>query len=303
MSGLSERNSMVRRNVTVDCRWLRWATVVIAACTLHSPVLAETHWVSANNVHLRYELTGSGPSTVVLLHEMSMSLESWDDVVPALTPNRRVLRYDLRGFGLSERIRGAITMEDEVADLRALLDALGIGGKVTLVGGAVGAAIALQFAAEHPERVNGVVAISPAAYLQPQPQRVPSRTPAAPSPEVMNKLQEDAYPSSLRSKNPANYQRYTAMQAATDMTSGLATATMLYAAGFKEVLPNIQCPTIIVATSLYKARAIEEFRELAQALPRGRFEVLATSHFAPIQSPELVGPLLLKFLAEVEAAK
>lgn len=301
MSGPSERSLTVRRKA-IGYRCLM-GVAMMAAGGLHSPVLAMTNWVSANNVHLRYELTGKGSSTVVLLHEMSMSLESWDDVLPAIATGRRILRYDLRGFGLSERIRGAVTMQDEVADLRALLDALGINDKVTLVGGAVGAAIALQFAAQYPESVNGVMAISPAAYLQPQPQRVPVPMSATPPPEVMNKLQEDAYPSSLRRKNPLNYQRYTAMQAATDRASGLATAAMVYSVGFKDVLPRIQCPALVVATSLYKVRAVEEFRELAQAMPRGSFEVLDTSHFAPIQSPELVGPLLLKFLTKVEAAR
>ena len=84
--------------------------------------------------------------TVVLIHEMGGSLESWDEVAPVLAANRRVLRYDTRGAGLSEKVRGALCIDTMVDDLGALLDALGIVGKVALAGIAVGGAIALHAA-------------------------------------------------------------------------------------------------------------------------------------------------------------
>jgi 3-oxoadipate enol-lactonase len=142
------------------------ALMICPAAQAHAsgtPIASQ--WVKSNGVHLRYELTGKGPETIVLLHEMSVSLESWDYVTPELARDYRVLRYDLRGFGLSERIRGTMTMEAEMADLRGLLESLDIRGKVTLIGGAIGGAIALKFAATYPERVHAVAAISPAAYM------------------------------------------------------------------------------------------------------------------------------------------
>ena len=117
-------------------------------------------FAQVNQTSLRYQLTGTGARTIVLLHELGLTLESWDDVIGELSRTLRVLRYDLRGFGLSEKLRGAVTIEDEVEDLRALLDDLGISEPVTLVGGAVGGAIALRFAAAHPQRVAAVMALS-----------------------------------------------------------------------------------------------------------------------------------------------
>ena len=59
-------------------------------------------WVEANGAVLRCELAGSVGPTVVLLHEAGGALESWDAVAAALRLRCRVLRYDQRGFGMSE---------------------------------------------------------------------------------------------------------------------------------------------------------------------------------------------------------
>ncbi|MEA2737909.1 MAG: 3-oxoadipate enol-lactonase [Acetobacteraceae bacterium] len=104
------------------------------------------NWIEVNGTSLRYDISGSGPTTLVLIHEMGGTLDSWDQVLPALNNGRVVLRYDTRGAGLSEKINGAVTWDQMADDLAALLDALGIAGRVALAGIAVGAAIAVHFA-------------------------------------------------------------------------------------------------------------------------------------------------------------
>ena len=68
-------------------------------------------FLEVNGVALRYELSGGGPSTIVLIHEMGGTLESWGAVAPRLATTRRVLRYDFRGAGLSEKARGVLTID------------------------------------------------------------------------------------------------------------------------------------------------------------------------------------------------
>ena len=65
------------------------------------------NWVEVNGAALRWELTGAGNSTLVLVHEMGGTLDSWEQCLPALNNSRQVLRYDTRGAGLSEKIKGA----------------------------------------------------------------------------------------------------------------------------------------------------------------------------------------------------
>ena len=122
-------------------------------------------FIEVNGTALRYELSGAGARTLVLIHEMGGTLESWDFVLPMLSAKRRVLRYDTRGAGLSEKVRGNLTIDTMVADLVALMDALGVAGKVGLAGTAVGGAVALHAAARFPQRITAVVVSSPAVGI------------------------------------------------------------------------------------------------------------------------------------------
>src|SRR5882762_1794696 len=85
------------------------------------------NFIEANGVSLRYAVEGSG-KTVVLIHEMGGTMESWDLVVPLLAGKRRVVRYDTRGAGFSEKIRSVLNIDTMTDDLIALLDGLGISG-------------------------------------------------------------------------------------------------------------------------------------------------------------------------------
>ena len=124
-------------------------------------------FIELDGVALRYELSGKGERTLVLVHEMGGSLESWDEVVPRFTESRRVLRYDTRGAGLSQKVRGELGLDTMADDIAALLDALGIAGQVALAGIAVGGAIALHFAARFPGRTSAVMVGSPATGIAP----------------------------------------------------------------------------------------------------------------------------------------
>src|SRR5436853_416330 len=99
------------------------------------------NFVEVNGTALRYELSGRGASTLVLIHEMGGTLESWDFVAPQFAAKRKVLRYDTRGAGLSQKVHGALTIDTMTDDLVSLMDAVGITGRVGLAGIAVGGAI------------------------------------------------------------------------------------------------------------------------------------------------------------------
>src|SRR5215475_6668672 len=79
-------------------------------------------WMDANGISIHFQTAGQGPS-VVLLHEMGGTLDSWDGIAPALGQRFRTLRYDQRGSGLSEKVRQPITTELLVEDLEAVLPA------------------------------------------------------------------------------------------------------------------------------------------------------------------------------------
>ena len=101
------------------------SSAVIAATLLAAgplAVAADPAFLTVNSVTLRYQVTGTGADTILLLQESAKPLEIWDDIVAALAvKGRKVVTYDPRGIGLSQKIRRAPTMEEEVEDVRALL--------------------------------------------------------------------------------------------------------------------------------------------------------------------------------------
>ena len=100
--------------------------------------------------------------TVVFVHGLVMdNLSSFYYTLagPAVAAGARVILYDLRGHGRSERTAGCYSARDGVADLCALLDALGVTRPVYLVGNSYGGIIAARTAVAAPERVAGLVLI------------------------------------------------------------------------------------------------------------------------------------------------
>jgi pimeloyl-ACP methyl ester carboxylesterase len=83
----------------------------------------------------------------------------WDRLVPLLSADRRVIRYDMRGFGRSRTQAGAFSPE---RDLLALIDALEL-SDVQLVGASFGGLVALAAAAMAPERFRALVLLAPLA--------------------------------------------------------------------------------------------------------------------------------------------
>src|SRR3954464_8647449 len=96
------------------------------------------NFVEVNGTALRYETSGSGSSTLVLIHEMGGTLESWDFVAPLFAASSGVLRYDTRGAGLSQKVRGALAIDTMTDDLVALMDALGVSSWNAFAGVALG---------------------------------------------------------------------------------------------------------------------------------------------------------------------
>ena len=124
-------------------------------------------WTTANGVSLHYQLAGDRGPAVVLLHEMGGTLESWDGVTPGLAAQFRVLRYDQRGAGLSEKVRAQFTNDDAVDDLEGVLKNLEIKPPYNFVCVAAASTQVLRFLERHPDQVASIVLCNPAPGVDP----------------------------------------------------------------------------------------------------------------------------------------
>jgi 3-oxoadipate enol-lactonase len=260
------------------------------------------HFIELDGVAFHYELSGTGDRTLVLVHEMGGSLESWDEVVPRFAGSRRVLRYDGRGAGMSQKVRGELTFDTMAADIAALLDALRIEDKVALAGVAVGGAIALQFAGQYPERASAVVVGSPATGI------APARRPAAlerlAGIEVggMASAVEDAmlngYAPELRG-DTGRFERFRARWLGNDPASYATIWRMLANADMQETLSRVRCPTLVIGGSLDRVRPPAIAEEVAKTIPGARYLEVATGHYMAVQTPDLIAKCVDEFLRSV----
>src|SRR5918992_4265819 len=129
----------------------------------------EEGYVERDGVRIFYELYGEGERTVLFLPTWSIiHSRHWKAQIPYFARHYRVLTFDGRGNGRSDRPRGtdAYVARQFADDTIAVMDATGT-ESAFLVALSAGALWATVLAADHPERVDGVVYIGPAVPLVP----------------------------------------------------------------------------------------------------------------------------------------
>jgi pimeloyl-ACP methyl ester carboxylesterase len=128
----------------------------------------ETRYARSGDVSIAYQAVGEGPFDVVFVPPALSHVElGWD------LPNMRVFReglssfarlifFDKRGTGMSDRVPGAASLETRMDDVRAVMDAAG-SQRAALIGWSEGVAMSALFAATYPERVWALVLYGGAA--------------------------------------------------------------------------------------------------------------------------------------------
>ena len=119
---------------------------------------------------LRLHVRDSGPKdapVVVMLHGFGSSLHTWEPWAQALSADRRVIRFDLPGSGLTGADpTGDYSDERSVQVIAALMDTLGV-QRASLVGHSMGGRMAWRFAAASPARVDKLVLVAPDGFASP----------------------------------------------------------------------------------------------------------------------------------------
>lgn len=116
-------------------------------------------FITAGEDMLHLADSGKGEKCVVLLHGYLESMYVWEDFLPLLTSQVRVIVVDIPGHGLSDSVAEKHSMELMADVLHDMLVAKGI-ERVTMVGHSMGGYIALSFCEKYPECLDGVVLLS-----------------------------------------------------------------------------------------------------------------------------------------------
>jgi 3-oxoadipate enol-lactonase len=263
------------------------------------------NWIHLDDITLRYEVAGRGPATIVLLHELGGSLESFDSLVPQLGSALRVLRYDLRGAGLSEKPRQAFSFDNHAADLASLLAALGVDMPVHIAGIAAGAAIAVGFALDYPYLVGSLALCAPALSVDEERVRYLAQRSDLAMREGMRAVAEDtlnrSYPPLLR-RDDKTYLDYRGRFLANDPV-GYAHNNLAFAkVRLLDRLSTLSAPCLVLAGAHDLLRPQAKVAALAQTIPGAEYAVLDSGHLMPVQAPAEMARHLLQFFARVPAA-
>ena len=255
-------------------------------------------WTDANGISIHYELAGQGAS-VVLLHEMGGTLASWDGIAPALAQNYRVLRYDQRGAGLTEKVR-AITTEILLADLEALLVEAALPPPYHVVTVAAATMQALLYMTKYPDRIASFTFCNP--FTGADPSRVAALQERAGLAEreglrkAIPATLDNSWPSDIGDR--AAYATYRGRYMAHDPVCFAALNRSIAQPNVTHLAKDIAKPTMVVAGRFDKVRPPAASETFAKTIPDARFELIDAVHMMPAQAPGPLLALLQDFLGQ-----
>ena len=285
-----------------------------------------SRFVTVDGVEVHHEVHGpdrgaSRPApdapALLLSHHFYGSTRVWDRLTPRLTDAHRVVTWDRPGFGLTERPRrrpdGAPYTRAAAARLGwGLLDSLGVDDAV-LVGASAGGSNVLEMYARAPERVRALVLLAPAITgdvgapprLRPLLRTAPVRHLAPPiverfAGEVTHARSTRSWADPSRATD-ADIAPYRDLLRIEGWARGLwDVMTAEPPPDLRPVLRRVHVPTLVVTGAQDRTIAPRWGRWVADAVPDGRFALLADCGHVPHQErPDELATLVRPFLAEV----
>ncbi|MDQ8730294.1 alpha/beta hydrolase [Bradyrhizobium sp. LHD-71] len=244
-------------------------------------------------VKLRYTVDGTTGPSLVLLHELGGSMDSWDGVVPAFEKDFRVLRYDLRGAGQSEVPPAEYSVENgHLADLLELLKATGLKPPYHFVGAAAGAMIAVTFALKYPDEVASLTLLAAALGVTDpaRKQEMFDRTKLAMEKGmavVTDAALLKSYPEVVR-HDKARFERFRDTMLRSDPRGWAYCNYALINAHLEDRLGELRVPVQFLAGTHDPLRTPAIIKVLADKAKDAGFEEIDSGHFMHVQTPALV---------------
>lgn len=248
------------------------------------PAWTEPGFALNGDTHLGYATLGDGPPDLVEVSVAFSHVELGREHLLArrytqgLAAFSRLIWYDRRGSGLSDRTVGAVAIEVEVEDLLAVVDAAG-SERPYLYGHGQGGSVALMFAATHPDRCSGVIAYStPARYTRGDD--YPYGWDEATLERFLEHIEDGLFanPEALRILSPSladdlEWRNHIGRlgRAATTPKQARDTWATLARTDIRHALSSVNVAVLVLHRSGDLVFPVDQSRDLATRLPNGRF--------------------------------
>jgi pimeloyl-ACP methyl ester carboxylesterase len=268
-----------------------------------------SRFVEIDGVRLHYRDEGEGP-VVILLHANYSSLFMWEPWVSALKDGYRVIRVDLPAHGLTgPEPQGNYTLDRIQYLIESFIDSRGL-DRVALAGTSIGGTVAMRYAADHPERVERLVLISPGSLEK----RVRGRTKGADIPTVANVIAYVAPPAFTRFMLENDYgdpakvsdavvdEWYSMWRREGNRLAMIELLRQYVSGGVEEKIRSVKVPVLLIWGERNKRVPLSlayETRDLLKKSPEVRLEVLpGIGHMLVQEAPLESAAVMRRYLDE-----
>ncbi|MGI9402777.1 MAG: 3-oxoadipate enol-lactonase [Rhizobiaceae bacterium] len=245
-----------------------------------------------------HEDGNSGGFPIIFANSLGTDLRLWDDVIPALADQFRIIRFDKRGHGLSSTPPGPYSMDDLTDDVEQLLDHLEI-SSCFFVGVSIGGMIGRNLAARRPDLIKAMV-LSNTAPVMGNAEMWNDRVAAIRqggmesiagtildrwfSTEFRKRQEADAWQNMLARTPQEGYIGCCQAIAETDLTSSTA---------------KLSLPVLVVAGSEDQASPPDTVYKLTEIITGAEYQLLGSvGHLPCVEAPETFSRLLLEFIRD-----
>jgi pimeloyl-ACP methyl ester carboxylesterase len=238
--------------------------------------LPETRYALSGDVNIAYQTMGAGPVDIIMVPglvshvEFTHELAGYTAFLRRLSTFARVVTFDKRGQGLSDRISGAPSLEQRMDDVRAVMDDIG-SERAVVMGFSEGSAMSVLFAATYPERVVQLIlfggfALASTFLSNDLEQRIARIAKAWGTGELMKTV----IPS--QAANQDAVRQFAKMERLSASPGALRAIALLNAQiDIRPILPTLQVPTLVLHRRTDVRVPIEAGRDLASRIPNARF--------------------------------
>jgi pimeloyl-ACP methyl ester carboxylesterase len=240
------------------------------------------------------------PETVLLIHGAAESSKAWFAWVPHLARSYRVVRPDMRGFGQSTLGPGWFEWSPRslAADMARFLDVVDI-ESAHVVGAKIGGTVAMQFAADYPERTKTLAVVSGPARTH----NTGGSADLSTFTDTIRRIGGRGWAAETQrarlgsAASDAQLEWWTDFMARTNSKVALAITEMAANLDISAELPKIQAPTLVITTEKSALASVEVTREWQTKIPNSELLVLpGDSYHVAAAAPDLCAEKVLEFI-------
>lgn len=257
--------------------------------------------LSVNNIQLHYEMTSHG-QPILFIHGLGSSARDWEYQVSFFSEHYRVITFDLRGHGQSQKPPGPYSMSLFASDTAKLIKLLGI-APVHVVGISLGGMIAFQLAVDHPELIKSLVIAN--AWTEVVPRTLKDYWNIFMRFTVtrlfgMRKTGEVLSKRLFPKEEQAELKRlFIEHWAENDKQSYLDTLHAIIGWSVMDHIHEINLPTLIL-TAEYDYTPISDKEAVVAKMPQAELVVIPNSrHATPVDSPQEFNSAVISFLSKL----